>query len=67
MVGGNSIMGGYGSTIRTSIGALFISAVDNMMVLQGYNSGPRVLSVGLMIVMSILVFAYMRRGRRTEG
>lgn len=67
MVGGNSIMGGYGSTIRTSLGAVFISAVDNLMVLQGFNSGPRVLSVGLMIVMSILVFAYMRRDRRTEG
>ena len=40
MVAGNSIMGGYGSTLRTSLGAVFISAVDNMMVLQGYNSGP---------------------------
>lgn len=67
MVGGNSIMGGYGSTLRTSLGAVFIAAVDNMMVLQGFNSGPRVLSVGLMIVLSILVFAYLRRGRRTEG
>lgn len=66
MVGGNSIMGGYGSTLRTSCGAVFIAAVDNMMVLQGFNSGPRVLSVGLMIVLSILVFAYLRRGRRTE-
>jgi ribose transport system permease protein len=66
MVGGNSIMGGYGSTLRTSCGALFIAAVDNMMVLQGFNSGPRVLSVGLMIVLSILIFAYLRRGRRTE-
>lgn len=67
MVGGNSIMGGYGSTLRTSLGAVFIAAVDNMMVLQGFNSGPRVLSVGLMIVLSILVFAYLRRGRRAEG
>lgn len=67
MVGGNAIVGGYGSTLRTSLGAVFIAAVDNMMVLQGFNSGPRVLSVGLMIVLSILVFAYLRRGRRTEG
>jgi len=67
MVAGNSIMGGYGSTLRTSLGAVFISAVDNMMVLQGYNSGPRVLSVGLMIVFSILIFAYMRRDNRSEG
>jgi ribose transport system permease protein len=67
MVAGNSIMGGYGSTLRTSLGAVFISAVDNMMVLQGYNSGPRVLSVGLMIVFSILIFAYMRKDNRSEG
>ena len=67
MVAGNSIMGGYGSTLRTSLGAVFISAVDNMMVLQGYNSGPRVLSVGLMIVFSILLFAYIRRDNRSEG
>jgi len=65
MVGGNSIMGGYGSTLRTSLGAIFISTVDNMMVLHGFNSGPRVLAVGLMIVFSIIVFALARRGSRT--
>lgn len=64
MVGGNSIMGGYGSTLRTSLGAIFISTVDNMMVLHGFNSGPRVLAVGLMIVFSIIVFALVRRGSR---
>ena len=64
MVGGNSIMGGYGSTLRSSLGAVFISTVDNMMVLHGFNSGPRVLAVGLMIVFSIIVFALLRRGSR---
>ncbi len=64
MVGGNSIMGGYGSTLRTSLGAVFISTVDNMMVLNGFNSGARVLAVGLMIVFSIIVFALVRRGSR---
>ncbi len=66
MVGGNSIMGGYGSTLRSSLGAIFISTVDNMMVLHGFNSGPRVLAVGLMIVFSIIVFALMRRGSRVQ-
>ena len=65
MVGGNSIMGGYGSSLRSSIGAVFISTVDNMMVLHGYNSGPRVLAVGLMIVFSIMVFALVQRGSRS--
>ncbi len=64
MVGGNSIMGGYGSTLRTSLGAVFISSIDNMMVLNGFNSGARVLAVGLMIVFSIIVFALVRRGSR---
>ncbi|MCR9135932.1 MAG: ABC transporter permease [Alphaproteobacteria bacterium] len=66
MVAGNSIMGGYGSTLRTSLGAIFISTVDNMMVLHGFNSGPRVLAVGLMIVFSIIVFALVRRGSRVQ-
>jgi len=66
MVGGNSIMGGYGSTLRTSLGAIFIAAIDNMMVLRGFNSGPRVLAVGLMIVFSIIVFALARKGSRVE-
>lgn len=64
MVGGNSIMGGYGSTLRSSIGAIFISSIDNMMVLNGFNSGARVLAVGLMIVFSIIVFALVRHGSR---
>ena len=66
MVGGNSIMGGYGNTIRTSIGAIFIAMIDNMMVLNGLNSGPRIVGVGLMIVFSILVFALYAKGSRAQ-
>jgi ribose transport system permease protein len=65
MVGGNAINGGFGSALRTSLGAIFISIVDNMMVLRGFTSGPRIFSVGLIIVLSIVVFAAARRGRRT--
>ena len=69
MVGGNSIMGGYGSTLRTSLGAIFIAMVDNMMVLQGFNSGPRIVGVGLMIVFSIIVLVYLLKevGLRNNG
>lgn len=66
MVGGNSIMGGYGNTLRTSIGAIFIAMIDNMMVLNGLNSGPRIVGVGLMIVFSILVFALYAKGSRAQ-
>ena len=63
MVGGNSITGGFGSTLRTSLGAIFIAILDNLMVLRGFNSGPRILSVGFIIVFSIAVFAVARRGK----
>jgi ribose/xylose/arabinose/galactoside ABC-type transport system permease subunit len=66
MVGGNSIMGGFGSTLRTSIGAVFIAAVDNMMVLRGLTSGPRVLAVGIMIVFSIIAFSMARRTSKVQ-
>jgi len=66
LVGGNSIMGGYGSILRTSVGAVFIAMIDNMMVLNGLNSGPRVVGVGLMIVFSILVFALFAKGSRAQ-
>lgn len=66
MVGGNSILGGYGSTLRTSIGAVFIAAVDNMMVLRGLTSGPRVLAIGLMIVFSIIAFGMARRTSKVQ-
>ena len=66
MVGGNSIMGGYGSSLRTSLGAIFIAMVDNMMVLQGFNSGPRIVGVGLMIVFSIIVFGLFAKGSRAQ-
>lgn len=66
MVAGNSIVGGYGSALRTGLGAVFISMVDNIMVLRGYHSGPRVLAVGLMIVTSIIIFALLRRNARAE-
>ena len=66
LVGGNSIMGGDGSILRTSVGAVFIAMIDNMMVLNGLNSGPRVVGVGLMIVFSILVFALFAKGSRAQ-
>jgi ribose/xylose/arabinose/galactoside ABC-type transport system permease subunit len=66
MVAGNSIMGGDGNTIRTSKGAIFLAMIDNMMVLNGLNSGPRIVGVGLMIVFSILVFALYAKGSRAQ-
>ncbi len=61
MVGGSSIFGGRGSIIQTTLGAIFISVVDNMMVLRGFESGPRILFVGLTVVASVSLYALIRR------
>jgi ribose/xylose/arabinose/galactoside ABC-type transport system permease subunit len=61
MVGGSSIFGGRGSILQTTLGAIFISIVDNMMVLRGFESGPRILFVGLTVVASVSMYALIRR------
>jgi ribose transport system permease protein len=64
MVGGSAIFGGRGSILQTTLGAIFISVVDNMMVLRGFESGPRILFVGLTVVASVSLYALIRRNAR---
>ncbi len=64
MVGGTAISGGAGSALRSAGGAIFISLIDNMMVLRGYEAGPRILFVGLVIVISVSAYSLSRRTRR---
>lgn len=63
MVGGTAIHGGEGSVLRSASGAVFIAAVNNMMVLRGFSNGPRLLFVGLAVVLGVTVYALSRRGR----
>jgi ribose/xylose/arabinose/galactoside ABC-type transport system permease subunit len=62
MVGGTAIFGGSGSILRTTLGAIFIALADNMMVLRGFESGPRILFVGFIVVFSVSIYALLRRG-----
>ena len=61
MVGGTAIAGGAGSALRSSLGAIFITLVDNMMVLRSYPTGPRILFVGLIILVSVGVYSQLRK------
>ena len=54
------------SKLLNSENVELIAMIDNMMVLNGLNSGPRVVGVGLMIVFSILVFALFAKGSRAQ-
>ena len=63
MVGGTAIAGGAGSALRSALGAVFIALVDNMMVLRGIDTGPRIFFVGLIILMSVGVYNAFRGDR----
>ena len=64
LVGGAAIQGGEGSATRTAIGAVFIAALQNLMVLRGFSYGVRVFFVGLAILASVSVFTLLRNRRR---
>ena len=64
LVGGAAIQGGEGSAIRTAIGAIFIAALQNLMVLRGFSFGLRVFFVGLAILVSVSAFTLIRNRRR---
>jgi ribose/xylose/arabinose/galactoside ABC-type transport system permease subunit len=64
MVGGTAINGGAGSALRSALGAIFISLVDDLMVLRGYGTGPRILLVGVVILVSIGTHSILKRGSR---
>ena len=56
--------GGEGSATRTAIGAVFIAALQNLMVLRGFSFGVRVFLVGMAILISVSLFTVIRTRRR---
>ena len=64
LVGGAAIQGGEGSATRTAIGAVFIAALQNLMVLRGFSFGVRVFFVGMAILISVSLFTVIRARRR---
>ena len=64
LVGGAAIQGGEGSATRTAIGAVFIAALQNLMVLRGFSFGVRVFFVGMAILISVSLFTVIRNRRR---
>ena len=64
LVGGAAIQGGEGSAVRTALGAVFIAALQNLMVLRGFSYGVRVFFVGLAILISVSLFTLIRNRRQ---
>lgn len=57
VLGGASIMGGYGTVFGTVLGVLFINMIKNNLVLLGVNSSWQRAAVGVLLVIGITIQA----------
>jgi ribose transport system permease protein len=63
LVGGTAIQGGQGSPLRSAIGAVIISVISNMMVLNNFSTGGRLaLQGGAVVAIVVLLDLLRRRG-----
>ncbi len=60
LVGGVAIAGGEGSPVRAAIGAVFISLLNNLMVLHSFSAGARQLISGLVLLMAVILVHVLR-------
>jgi simple sugar transport system permease protein/ribose transport system permease protein len=61
LIGGTVVSGGSGSPWRSLMGALFVSLLTNVAILNGWGPGWREMFVGLSVVFVVAAFAAVRR------
>lgn len=64
LVGGVAVTGGRGATARTVLGALFIAAISDMLLLRGYSTGIQTLVAGVFVLLAIVVMQLRRLSAR---
>jgi ribose transport system permease protein len=65
LVGGTAIGGGQGSPLRSAAGALLISVISNMMVLNDFSPGGRLAIQGAVVAAAVVILdMFRRRGLR---
>lgn len=64
LVGGAAVAGGRGSAAGSALGALIIVVLSNVMLLQGFSTGARVLGAGVLVVLVVATLHLLRRGER---
>ncbi len=67
VIGGTSLFGGRGKVSSALLGALVIASVANGMGLLGLSSGAKFVVTGLVLLASLLVDSFARRGRSSRG
>lgn len=65
VVGGVAITGGRGSAWQALVGAIFVQAVADLMLLRGYTEGWQLLAKGI-VVFAVVVLIRLIRGRSSS-
>lgn len=61
LVGGSAIAGGRGSALGALVGAVAISAITNLLLLRGFDTGAQLLVKGLLVVLIVVVLQLRNR------
>lgn len=62
LVGGTAIQGGKGSPLLSAFGALLISVIGNIMLLNDFTTGGRLATQGAVVVGVVVALQILRRG-----
>jgi simple sugar transport system permease protein len=66
VLGGASIMGGYGTVFGTVLGVLFINMIKNNLILLGVSSSWQRAAVGVLLVIGIIIQAVSENRRNKQ-
>lgn len=61
LVGGTAIQGGFGSPLRSALGALMIAIFGNVMVLHDFEHGWRLAAVGALVIAMVSLLHILRK------
>jgi simple sugar transport system permease protein len=60
-IGGARLQGGYGSVVGTTLGCVIVAVINNGLILAGVASYWYSLTIGLLIVLSVVINQLLRR------
>lgn len=61
IIGGTSVFGGRGSVLRTLLGVIFVSVLDNILTLLGFTFGFQQLALGALILLAVTLDVLSRK------
>jgi fructose transport system permease protein len=61
VIGGTSLFGGRGTMIGTLLGALIVVVFNFGLSLAGFDQGPRLLTIGLLVIAAVALDQWIRK------